>query len=423
MFKSLRVNLTLWFICLSALVCLFAVTAGFFLFRNSINSALDAELEELGAVMVQSIRIVRSVPSLEEWAEMTGLRKRQRELAAKNWGIRATVELFDTKGVLLEAYGPKRVPFLLSRSSASGKETSYRSESVRWLVRALRDQQGIPIGYLQIELTTRYRDKGMDLFLLTMALLSPVVILALAFVGYFVAGKAVAPIEQNFALLRQFIADAGHELGSPLAIIQANAEAEEAELDDRGIKSEKLQIILTTTERMSHLVKDLLTLIKSEAPALVLEKTNVALDQLTKATCSEFAQLFRGKDIDFNYSDLQAATVIGNEDSLKRLLTNLLQNALRYTDAKGSVKVSLSLHDKTVVLSVADTGIGIAPESLPHIFDRFYRTDKSRARAQGGAGLGLAIVKAISQQHSGTIEAQSEPGKGCTFTLTLPRAK
>ncbi|HTD18564.1 MAG TPA: ATP-binding protein, partial [Ktedonobacteraceae bacterium] len=116
------------------------------------------------------------------------------------------------------------------------------------------------------------------------------------------------------------------------------------------------------------------------------------------------------------------ANVLGNADQLKQVLVALLDNALKYTPYEGTISLSLTTDERFAIVKVSDTGIGISPDDLPHIFERFYRADRTRSRERGGSGLGLAIVQSIVQEHQGTIEVESTPGRGSTFTLSLPLA-
>jgi signal transduction histidine kinase len=114
------------------------------------------------------------------------------------------------------------------------------------------------------------------------------------------------------------------------------------------------------------------------------------------------------------------AQVYGDADQLKQVLVALVDNALKYTPSEGSVSLSLRTDERRAIVKIADTGIGIAPEDLPHIFERFYRADRARSRERGGSGLGLAMVQSIVREHEGSIEVESAPGRGSTFTLKLP---
>jgi signal transduction histidine kinase len=153
-----------------------------------------------------------------------------------------------------------------------------------------------------------------------------------------------------------------------------------------------------------------------------MKSAPVPLDELIADAVQEFRPAFAEKKISLNVHALQPAVVQGDRDSLYRVFSNLLQNALRYTDSGGSVDINMANDSGQARVSVTDTGIGMSSEDLARIFDRFYRADKSRSRAAGGSGLGLAIVKSICEYHKGSISVQSVEGKGSTFTVKLPMA-
>lgn len=161
-------------------------------------------------------------------------------------------------------------------------------------------------------------------------------------------------------------------------------------------------------------------LAKMEGQYYLGQKNLVDLSKITKEVIADFIELFKNKEIRLMEGPLQTAHLYGDAEALKRLITNLLQNALKYTDANGEVKVSLETVSRQTKLVIADTGIGIASENLQHLFNRFYRVDPSRSRNAGGSGLGLSIVKAIVDAHKGKIEVQSGLGKGTTLSILLP---
>jgi len=185
-------------------------------------------------------------------------------------------------------------------------------------------------------------------------------------------------------------------------------------------ENNRLAVITRSTERMANLVKDLMLLSKMESPQIYSNKNSLDFEKLVRGVVEEFQELFKAKSITLTTKRIGPATVVGDAESLKRLVTNLLQNALRYTENSGTVDIGVESLGRTTKLTVSDTGIGIPPESLQAIFQRFYRVDKSRSRNQGGAGLGLSIVKAIVDTHRGRIDVYSQLGTGSTFTVTLP---
>jgi signal transduction histidine kinase len=181
---------------------------------------------------------------------------------------------------------------------------------------------------------------------------------------------------------------------------------------------ESLAAIQVEIERMTRLVGDLLLLARADSGGLPLERKQVELDNMLFEVYRQVRMLEPPAEIELAAVD--QITVLGDPDRLKQLFLNLVENAVKYTPPDGSVSLSLSKKEEWAFFEVADTGVGIPPENLPHIFDRFYRVDKSRARAQGGSGLGLSIAKWIAQAHGGTIRVTSQVGEGTTFTVTLP---
>ena len=192
---------------------------------------------------------------------------------------------------------------------------------------------------------------------------------------------------------------------------------------------------------MGRLVSDLLTLVRSDATAQVErtrvygyrkdddQKQPVDLDSLLLEVFRQYQPLGENENGEVRKQGprllLQHITpvkVYGDADQLKQVLVALLDNALKYTPYEGTVSLSLTTTENSAIVKVSDTGIGISPEDLPHIFERFYRADRTRSRERGGSGLGLAIVQSIVQEHQGSIEVESTPGKGSTFVLMLPVA-
>ncbi len=226
--------------------------------------------------------------------------------------------------------------------------------------------------------------------------------------------ETMGRLERLFNAQRRFVADVSHEMRTPLTTIQGNLDL----IRRIGYDEEALEAIESEAGRMSRLVGDLLLLAKADAGRLSLEKTTVDLDTLVLEVYNQAHLLSEGVDI--HLGTLDRAQVQGDPDRLKQLLLNLVSNGLKYTPAGGSVTISMTRDDCTVEIAVSDTGVGIPEEDLPHIFDRFYRVDKARSRAQGGTGLGLSIAKWIADAHGGSLSVTSRVGQGSTFTISLP---
>lgn len=179
-----------------------------------------------------------------------------------------------------------------------------------------------------------------------------------------------------------------------------------------------MSVIQDEMERMSRLLGDLLLLARADTGGLPLRHEPVELDNILIEVYRQVSRI--EKPVAVELVDVDQVMILGDEDRLKQLILNLVDNGIKYTLPGGTVRLSLSKESSWAHLIVADTGIGIPPEDLPHIFDRFYRVDKARSRAQGGSGLGLAIAKWVVQAHGGAIQVDSTPGQGTTFRITLP---
>lgn len=219
---------------------------------------------------------------------------------------------------------------------------------------------------------------------------------------------------------RDLTADIAHELRNPLAVLQSHLEG----LID-GVfpaTTENLQPLLDQTQLLSRLVDDLRTLALAEAGQLELQRAPTDLGPLVASVVARFAPTAAARQVMLRAEVPAALPVVAlDAQRIEQVLGNLLSNALRHTPAAGRVTCRVTLDSAgALTVSVADTGVGIPPGSLPHIFDRFYRVDRSRSRADGGTGLGLAIVRQLVEAHGGRVWAESAPGQGTTVAFSLP---
>lgn len=231
-----------------------------------------------------------------------------------------------------------------------------------------------------------------------------------------------ANLQRDEQLRRDMTADVAHELRTPLTVLQSNLEAM---LDGvYPMDADHLTGVLGQTKLLSRLVDDLRTLALAEAGQLPLERRPVDVASLATTIAEAFRPRATEKGVTIEVdraTDLPRASL--DPQRMSQVLSNLLENALRYTPHGGRIAVGARRENsQRVVLSVSDSGNGISAEDLPFIFERFYRADKSRARAEGGSGLGLAIAKSIVEAHDGSIRARSEAGSGTTFEISLPVA-
>jgi len=226
--------------------------------------------------------------------------------------------------------------------------------------------------------------------------------------------ETLARLERLFNVQRRFVADVSHEMRTPLTTIRGNVDL----MRRFGYDEEAIAAIDGEARRMSRLVEDLLLLAKADAGRLPLERQLVELDSIVVEVFNQARVL--SDTVTVALGPVEPARVIGDSDRIKQLLLNLISNGLKYTPEGGTVTLGLQRDGEWVDVNVTDTGVGIPAEDLPHIFDRFYRVDKARSRAQGGTGLGLSIAKWLAEAHGGQITVTSEPGSGSTFTIRLP---
>ncbi len=225
-------------------------------------------------------------------------------------------------------------------------------------------------------------------------------------------------LEHSFETQKRFAADASHELRTPLATILSTIELSLSRPRQPEEYQQQLLKCQRAAKRMHELVTSLLQLTRSDARAAAAAHETLDLALIVRETLENFRDEALAKQIVIT-SELEAVSVTGNSTELAQVVTNLVQNALAYNREGGKIEVRLSREDSSAVLQVSDTGIGIAPEHLPHIFERFYRADKSRGQSTGH-GLGLAICQSIIAHHGGTITATSQPNQGTQFIIRLP---
>jgi len=222
--------------------------------------------------------------------------------------------------------------------------------------------------------------------------------------------------------MKQFTADASHELRAPIALIRTTAEVA-AQKRDRpaGEYLQALDEILEETERTSQVVDSLMLLARADSGKGIVETVLVDFSAIVRSAADQGEKLIRSRGLTFSSQAPEGPVWIeADADALRRALLILIDNAAKYTPAGGSVALRFAQQNGRATASVSDSGIGIAKEDMAHIFDRFWRADKARSREQGGAGLGLSIAKWIVEMHRGSIEVESEPGKGSTFYVHIP---
>jgi signal transduction histidine kinase len=227
-------------------------------------------------------------------------------------------------------------------------------------------------------------------------------------------------LEESFAAQNQFIQDASHELRTPIAIAQTNIDVLQMDENPSNTDYKQLvEVLKLTTRRMSQLSDKLLLLSRNrQQPA---DNSVIDIVSVVKEVLIEVNSYALNSKIDLQFhTGARELKVKGDAFAIKQAVINLIDNAIRYNHPGGRAKISLHKDDNNAIITVEDNGIGISEADQKHIFDRFFRVDKSRSRAQGGSGLGLAIVKEIAEAHHGRVTVESVTGEGSTFTISLP---
>jgi two-component system, OmpR family, manganese sensing sensor histidine kinase len=333
-------------------------------------------------------------------------------------GFNQAIQWFDSEGHPLDEQGTyqMKLPFN-SKQTIQTQLTPHPAKS--FTLRVKDYPTNLFIGYVRVSESTQ--DYNATMHSLDWGL-GVGVVTALAFSGLggiWLARQAMQPIEQSFQRLQQFTSDASHELRSPLAAIQMSAEvALEYAEGIRDLDAEKFRAIESASTQLTMLTEKLLLLARSDQAQLQPQE-QVNLFMILEQLVQLYRPQFEKKQINLKTQLNDNLYVIGDKVQLHQLFNNLISNALRYT-AAGTVEVQTHLEKYYLVISVKDTGIGIASEHQKQIFERFWQVDQARSYREGGFGLGLAIAQGIAQKHGGKITITSELGQGSCFAVYLP---
>lgn len=320
------------------------------------------------------------------------------------------------------------IPVTAGVEHALGGDTDIRSvsldnnEAMRVMTSPLVDDGEI-VGAIQVLRSLREHDAELAIVqwmtLLGMAL---GVIIAIP-AGLYLSSRAMRPINSAFERQRAFVADASHELRTPLTLMRANADYALMDETKRvaDVRTE-LQNIVAEVDRTDRLVDDLLILARADARQLQLDLGEVDLTMLIAEAAEALRPVFSAHDVALDTPSSSACFVRADGAYVVQVLRIVLENAARHTPAGGAVVVEVRRLERFVEVEIRDTGEGIPPEHLPHVFERFYRADKARSRAAGGVGLGLAIARALVTAQGGSIWVQSHLGRGTSVFFTLPSA-
>jgi heavy metal sensor kinase len=456
--RSVRLRLTLWYVLLLAMI-LAAFSAGIYLtLRHNLYANLDNSLESRTNDLLPLVRYQGTSPTLSE-----SITANSPDLGEQ------FVRVYDTSGQLTfdDSGEAGAVPVdreAVQSALAGGTHTrgiSVGGEPFRVRIVPI-EQNGRLAGALEVGRAAGDASDTLSTLLLILGIAYPVTLAVASLGGIFLAGRALSPIdrltrlarrisaedlsqrldlrlpddevgrlartfdemiarlEDAFQRQRQFTADASHELRTPLTAIKGQAEVALSRPREAAAYREVLQTVNDEVDRLIRMVGSLLTLARADAGQIPIACEPVSLGDLVGAAAEQVRPMAEKRGLELHVAPDRSVLLQADEDLLLQLLLNLLDNAIKYTPAGGEVTVGWNQRGDQVALWVHDTGVGIDPEHLPHIFDRFYRADKARSRAEGGAGLGLSISRWIAGAHGGSISVESAPGKGATFTVKLP---
>lgn len=442
MFQTTRRRLALWYTTVTAILLLLFASGFYWYVRSTLVERVDDTLNHVVEVVQRSL-VVES----ENTDIVDGVRSLHVNVEASFRGSTDTVdddhidlEWFSPTGDLLWSTfpAPPEVPVHLNPNGETVRLPN--KEVLRQVTQRIQIGRQV-LGYLRVshpwfEVTKPTRQLIIDLGLWTALMIG-----AVGAIGWFLSGLAIAPIIDSYQRLKQFTADASHELRNPIAVIQTNVQVALDDPDPQW-QQHQLQVVERLTRRLGRLVDNLLFLARQDSHMSQRQMGSVDLDELLLEVAEEQQAIADDKTIhlilappaDEPSSSHERHTVMGDRDQLMRLFINLVSNAVRYTPADGKVEISIRLRTKAngswVEIQVRDNGIGIPAESIPRLFDRFYRVDPARSHtgsgaaqttsSTGGSGLGLAIAKVIVDNHHGHIHIDSVLNQGTTVTVSLP---
>lgn len=291
---------------------------------------------------------------------------------------------------------------------------------VRLLTYSLNSSTGPAI--LQLGRTLADQDRVLRQLLMGLLGLGGVSAVLLGAGSWWLAGRSLLPAQQAWERQQAFVANASHELRTPLTLLRASAEVAQRGLPENDDRRSLLEDVLAECDYMGRLVEDLLLLSRLDSGRLTLERQPISSSDLLADVQRQVGRLASERGVQLT-TDGASGTVWGDPTRLRQALLILLDNALRHTPKGGAIRLGARPQGRQVQITVADNGTGIAPEHLPHVFERFYRADSSHEGERGGSGLGLSIAKALVEAQQGQIRLESRLGEGTHVTLILPAAQ
>ncbi len=419
---GLRLRLTAWYVGTFALILLMLGTALFAAIAHQIAADLETSLHAATRAIAQAaaIREVEAVSAKGSVVDAV------QELTIPGRAL----YLFDSAGRPLtpaQADSPVTAVARLAAGAVEGKadrhfkrksgehgERDFQVHAERFTLASGNRYVAAAVAD-RVELEDRYAS-----LIAGLAGGAAAALLLVAAGGWFLAGKSTAPIERAMAQMRQFMADAAHELRTPVAVLRSRAEVALQRERDPGAYAAALAAVGVEAERIGSIVDDLLTLARADAGERPIVRERVYLDDMALDAVDGVRVLAERRGVELAVPEFEEAAVEADPLLLRQLIVIVLDNAIKFTPAGGRVSLRVRAEGgRSALILVEDTGIGIPAEDLTHIFDRFYRGDDARARGDG-AGLGLAIARWIADAHGATIDVVSAPGSGTQVAIRFP---
>lgn len=447
MFQTTRRRLALWYTTVTAVLLLIFASGVYFYVRNTLVERVDDTLNHVVEVVQRSLVIEAAAPSTGRVLTAAGVKGQTPLQVNVDDSFRDNAQTLEDDHIDIEWFAPDgqlqwstlSAPMGLPLQVNTAGETIHIRHSpnavppdpdnsrdlvVRQISHRVQINHQV-LGYLRVSHPWFEVSKPSRQLVIDLSIWSGLAILATGAIGWLLSGLAMTPVRQSYQQLKQFTADASHELRNPIAVIQTNVQVALAD-PDADFQHDQLQVVERLTRRLGRLVDNLLFLARQDGGLIPMQWDKLDLQTLLSDVIEEQALVAQNKDLTLIYNSVnpEASHLMGDYDQLVRLFTNLISNAIQYT-AVGTITVTLESahrHSQDVYrVTVCDTGIGISQELQSQVFDRFYRVDKARSRRDGsGSGLGLAIAKAIITNHQGDIQLESQPGQGTTIVTTLP---
>lgn len=276
--------------------------------------------------------------------------------------------------------------------------------------------------YIQLLVNVDSENMILENFLQILSIGTIIVIILSIIASYVLSKKSMEPVMQSMQKQMEFVQNASHELRTPLTIIQAKQELLLQEPNSKIIdKAEEIKLTLDETKRLDKLTKDLMVLARSDSNNMNINREKVDIDNMIKEIAIPYIEVAKLQKKEMNLEINFKEDIWIDRNKIHQVIVILLDNALKYTEEGEKIEINTEAREGKCVIKIKDTGIGISKEAMEHVFERFYREDKARARETGGSGLGLAIADCIITAHKGSIEVNENQPKGVIFTIKLPR--